>query len=242
MIGNGPGYVNQLTYAICIGTRAGRDDQGDYCIAIAHTSLAFKSTANRYAISLAFHTAYNNQGTGSVAIGAYGGSDQANNTIAINATKLDYTNVIVNSCLVQYIRNVNGPSNKRLFYSPGGSPGQSGEITWGALSSSVRYKQDIIDMPLRYTQAINELRPVEFSFKADVLKQRHVGLIAEEVAQVVPEFGIYHAVYDTVVEGVDYAHMISMLVKSVQMYRDSLIQFETRLVAAEAAARLVKVG
>jgi len=57
-------------------------------------------------------------------------------------------------------------------------------------SSSKRYKKDITDMKVS-SSLIYKLRPVSYTYKADSTHTPTIGLIAEEVAQVVPELVVF---------------------------------------------------
>jgi len=55
----------------------------------------------------------------------------------------------------------------------------------GTVSSSLRFKENIIDM-VHHSADILKLRPVLFNYKQNTPEQKSVGLIAEEVKQVIP--------------------------------------------------------
>ena len=162
-----------------------------------------------------------NQGVYAIAIGTWAGAhNQAANSIMIAADG-GGENIAPASCIIKPIRNLNGPASQRLYYSPAGVPGQVGEITWGTDESSIRYKQNVVDLPLRYVDAVYNLRPVEFEFKS-VPDQRRIGLVAEEVAEHMPELVVYNALDDSVIEGLEYEHLIAPLVKIIQDYKSRI--------------------
>jgi hypothetical protein len=96
----------------------------------------------------------------------------------------------------------------------------SGQL--GVASSSRRYKQDI--EPLGdASERLYELRPVKFRYiKPDEQGQKPLqfGLIAEEVADVLPELVYRNA--DGKVEGVRYDELAPILVREVQKQRQQL--------------------
>jgi Chaperone of endosialidase len=161
-----------------------------------------------------------------------GYTDQAAQSIVINATGAILNNGVPSSCVIAPIRNLNGPASQRLYYSPAGAPGQVGEITWGTDESSLRYKQNVVDLPSRFIDGIHKLRPVEFEFKARS-NQRRVGLIAEEVAEHIPEVVVHNALDDTLVEGLEYEHLVAPLIAIVQNYRKQLDVHKSQLAEHE---------
>lgn len=90
--------------------------------------------------------------------------------------------------------------------------------------SSKRYKTNIVDMPDRYASGVYSLRPVEFNFifDNDIVDKKSIGLIAEEVDQVIPEVVIRNMIDNTVVEGVEYENLVAPLVRIVQQHQKEL--------------------
>jgi hypothetical protein len=84
--------------------------------------------------------------------------------------------------------------------------------------SSRRYKENIRDM--ENIDWIYNLRPVNFNLKTDPEKGKAYGLIAEEVAEIAPEFVFYK---EDVVEGVTYSKFISPLIKVVQEQHKTIV-------------------
>ncbi len=91
----------------------------------------------------------------------------------------------------------------------------------GTVSSSRRFKEDIVDMA-DATERLLDLRPVVFRFKSDVQageRPLEYGLIAEEVAEILPDL----VVYDD--EGkpltVKYHILSSMLLNELKKMRDA---------------------
>ncbi len=83
----------------------------------------------------------------------------------------------------------------------------------GHCSSSKRYKDNITNIPYGL-DAVMKLRPVEFDWNNREESVHDVGLIAEEVARVIPEIIGYDD--DRKVDGLNYRHLTAVLVKAVQ--------------------------
>jgi len=103
-------------------------------------------------------------------------------------------------------------------------------------SSSARYKKDIEDLD-HELNAVMALRPVRYSWIAD--GSEDIGLVAEEVAKVMPALATYSD--DGQIEGVKYDRLAAVLVGVVQrqqqeteLLREQLMRLETRLQTLEA--------
>lgn len=86
----------------------------------------------------------------------------------------------------------------------------SGQL--GTVSSSERYKENIIDMPENIS--VMNLRPVRFNYKSDKEKTYHYGLIAEEVHRDFPYLCHYNVSNEP--ESVKYHELCTFLLKEVQ--------------------------
>ncbi len=210
IIGNAAGSNTQGAASVAIGDSAGAINQGTGAVAIGNAA------------------GYPGQGYAAISIGHLAGFSavQADHSILIEATSGSFSNTVPNSCVINPIRNLNGPASQRLYYSPAGAPGQVGEITWGTDESSIRYKHNVIDLPSRYVDAIYRLKPVEFEFKS-VPDQRRVGLIAEEVAEHMPELVVYNALDQSIIEGLEYEHLVAPLISIVQDFKSRIDILET---------------
>lgn len=62
----------------------------------------------------------------------------------------------------------------------------------GTVSSSLKYKENVIDMPAVHSEALHKLRAVEFNYIGQ--QKPTIGLIAEEVEKVYPEMCIYQPI------------------------------------------------
>lgn len=107
----------------------------------------------------------------------------------------------------------------------------SGQL--GTISSSRRFKEDIADLGAA-GDAVLKLRPVQFRYTtayADGSKPLHYGLIAEEVAEVLPELAARGA--DGTIETVHYETLPTLLLAQVQRLERERVQMAERLAALE---------
>lgn len=97
-------------------------------------------------------------------------------------------------------------------------------------ASSQRFKHDIVDLADQKDK-IDQLRPVTFKYNEGheiFAGKTHIGLIAEEVEQVYPEFVVYEA--DGVTpSSITYADMVSILIKEIQSLRKRVSENERQL-------------
>jgi len=84
------------------------------------------------------------------------------------------------------------------------------------ISSSARYKEDIAPLSVD-SSAIYQLNPKEFRWKST--GEKGYGLIAEEVAEVVPEMVIYQ---NGSAEGVDYRLLTMLMLEEMQRQREEI--------------------
>ncbi len=94
----------------------------------------------------------------------------------------------------------------------------------GTISSSRRYKQDIQDLGAT-TDRLHDLRPVSFRYKAQPEGPVHFGLIAEEVAEVMPELVVHGQKGQ--IETVAYHELPPLLLAEVQKQQKALKQMRT---------------
>jgi hypothetical protein len=99
-------------------------------------------------------------------------------------------------------------------------------------SSSRRYKKDIIPIDIN-TTAIYKLRPVSFNSYTD--NHRHFGLIAEEVAEVIPELANFVKEKDVIKgstsekmipDAVQYPLLSVLLLKEVQQHQQTITELK----------------
>ena len=89
----------------------------------------------------------------------------------------------------------------------------------GTVSSSIRYKENIKDMG-HESEAVFKLRPVTFNNKKDENKVKRFGLIAEEVAEVMPQLVVYDK--DGNCETVKYHELPIFLLSELQKQRKTI--------------------
>lgn len=114
----------------------------------------------------------------------------------------------------------------------------SGQISQGdAIVSSRRYKKDIEYLEANYGTTLDSLKPVSFVYKNDEKNMLHYGLIAEEVAEILPEIIIYDK--DNLIQTLDYRSLASLHLKSYLEDRKVLNNHEARLKAAEDVIQML---
>jgi hypothetical protein len=104
----------------------------------------------------------------------------------------------------------------------------------GTVSSSRRYKEDIQDLGAS-TDRLFDLRPVSFRYKAQPEGPLHFGLIAEEVAEVLPELVVHGK--DGQIETVAYHELAPLLLNEVQKQRRELQGLRAELDAIRGELR-----
>jgi hypothetical protein len=105
----------------------------------------------------------------------------------------------------------------------------TGEVTYNAAApSSLRFKKNITVLSSRITEAIYNLRPVEFDFVEDhPYNGKHtLGLIAEETIQHLPEVVVHNELDPTVIEGIDYEKLVVPLIQLAQDYEQRIASVE----------------
>jgi hypothetical protein len=109
----------------------------------------------------------------------------------------------------------------------------------GTISSSVRFKEEIEDMAER-SSGLLQLRPVTFRYKGQASAALRFGLIAEEVARVLPDLVVHSPSGEA--ETVLYHELPAMLVNELQKQQrrierqeELIAALQTRLTALEAA-------
>ena len=149
-------------------------------------------------------------------------------------TDPDYSNNAV-------VMEIDGDSGGK-FVQPGTSEdvdlGQSSRL-WKAVyalngtiqTSDVRLKQDVEN--LRYgLSEVMLLRPVQYRWKNRPSESVKVGLIAQEVAEVVPE--VVQGTESSGPLGMNYGELVPVLIKAVQMQQGEIEALKARLAALEA--------
>lgn len=85
----------------------------------------------------------------------------------------------------------------------------------GTVSSSIKYKENVKDLPAEVSEKMYQLRPVQFNYKSqpEVLS---LGLIAEEVERVDPSLCIYEDLEKKTLLTVDYAKLVPIMLAELQ--------------------------
>lgn len=96
----------------------------------------------------------------------------------------------------------------------------------GTVSSSIRYKENVDDMA-DYSSPIMDLRPVTFNYKDRSSDRISVGLIAEEVGEVMPDLVVFDE--DGLPETVRYNDLVPMLLNELQKLRNDFDKLKAQL-------------
>ena len=96
----------------------------------------------------------------------------------------------------------------------------------GTVSSSIRYKENVVDMGDVSSPILN-LRPVTFDFIGKPSHKKQVGLIAEEVEQIMPSLVAYNM--DGGVESVKYHELPILLLNELQKALKRIEDLESKL-------------
>mgnify|MGYP000322979622 CR=1 FL=1 len=214
------GYLSQQANSVAIGNSSGQNTQGLNSVAIGYGAALNYQGQNCVAIGNG--SGMTTQGNYSIAIGFSASTfGQPENCIAISADALGVDNPVANSCVIKPIRNVNGDAAKQMFYDSA-----TGELTWGTISSSIRYKENIIPISDENIHRILELNPVEFDFKTS--GKHSFGLIAEDVNTILP-----HVVKlnpeSGIIEGVDYEQLVAPLIAIIKRQQEQISNLSSRI-------------
>jgi hypothetical protein len=95
----------------------------------------------------------------------------------------------------------------------------TGDIKHGGsiISSDIAYKSDIIDIPYGL-DVIDKLKPKEYT--ADYDNKRHIGLIAQDVKELLPDLDVASGKEGTL--GLRYEELTAILIKSVQELKQEI--------------------
>lgn len=235
-IGPAASTHDQGNFAVSVGYRAGQTRQGDRGISIGCNSSmtdqgpdaisvgasAGETRQGSKSLCLGYLAGQTDLGESSIAIGSYASrtnTNKYNNTIVISAKGSVTNPPAEKSCVITPVRNTTtGTASTRMYYN-----NATGEVTWGSEPSSIKYKHNVRDLDDGYAlNIVNHLRPVYFEYKDT--KVSSLGLIAEEVADVLPEAVIRNAFDKDVVEGINYDTIIGPLIAYVKLLRRDLDQ------------------
>ena len=231
-VGSGALYTNSVnSYNTAIGRYALEYSTSDGNTGIGFQALGSASTGE-------YNTAVGGNGLATITTGSFNTSigyyadcsaDNFTNATAIgygsdasssNQVRLGNDNITTLYCKGAYVGTVGG-TNVDLFAD------NTGKI--GYVASSARYKDDILDM--KDVGWLYKLRPVNFTYKADEIKKKQYGLIAEEVEKVNPDFVSYNK--DGQVETVSYSQLIAPMLKAIQDQQAVIEELQKRIETLE---------
>jgi hypothetical protein len=154
-----------------------------------------------------------NNGSNDVGISFFGSADESRAGIArINST---------DTLQIWSAGNVSAPEIKLyngVFISHGTTASAANcyiDATTGLISrstSSRKYKKNIVDLDIPLSK-IMKLRPVSYYSKNENDKNKHIGLIAEEVAEIIPEIVEYK---DGEPESIQYSLLSVLLLEKIK--------------------------
>ena len=208
----------------------------DNTIGLANTAIGTSAlqdnSIGRYNTAIGYNTLWNNtMGDGNSALGYLAGP---------NTTNLSNTTCIGNGATATANNQmVLGNANVTEFYSYGAYVGttafaanltvlNTGQIVRS--TSSRRYKKDIEPIDIN-TANIYKLKPVSYNSYTD--DSRHFGLIAEEVAEIIPELAMYSKEKDVVKgstsekmipDAVQYPLLSVLILKEVQKHEQTIME------------------
>lgn len=200
----------------CIGTFSGNDiTTGNDNTAIGKDSLSVITT-----------------GSDNIAVG---------NTAASSLTTSDSDNIIIGNT------GSAGLNNEIIIGTQGTGTGQQNKCTiagiygatvggtnaavlvdntgvLGTTTSSIRFKDNVVDMPEKDASKLHDLRVVNFTYKKDIEKTKQFGLIAEEVVKVLPE--IVNLDQAGLPYNVRYHDLVPMLLREIQILSKRISKLE----------------
>ncbi len=115
-------------------------------------------------------------------------------------------------------------------------------LGWLHVHSDARIKKNV--NPLNNSlDSVLKLNPVSYEWREDVLPSsflktqkegRQLGLIAQEVEEVIPELVNKEKLYDNEWKGVDYARLTSVLIGAVKEQQEQIEELKTRIAVLES--------
>lgn len=156
---------------------------------------------------------------------AFTGSDSNNITIGSGVTGASGVSntVIIGAdatfCAISGIRGATTINNDAVAVLVD----SSGQL--GTISSSGRFKENIRDMD-DFSGRIFDLRPVLFDYKTQNSSRPHVGLIAEEVHEVLPEIVVMDK--EGIPETIQYHSLIPLLLNELIKLKKEVTQLRAR--------------
>ena len=164
--------------------------------------------------------------TQSVGIEVQGGGNSADIAIFRDTSGNEEFSIDTSGALFSLGMASSSSANANLMHNP--TTGQIYRYT-----SSIRYKEDVTDLE-NAVDKIKELRPV--NFKSKDTGEYNTGMIAEEVAEVMPEITYKADVegFDTPqVDGITYEPLHAYYIKAIQELSSKIEQLESRIQTLE---------
>jgi len=225
LLGNTNGGLNTAVgYSSLSGNTTGNGN-----VAVGYESLGF-NTNGLYNTAVGYGSLLSNgTGSGNTALGYLTGPNSSNlsNTTCIGngATATNNNQMVLGNaavtefyCYAAFIGTTANAPNLTVL--------NTGQIVRS--TSSRRYKKDIVPLEIN-TGAIYKLRPVSYNSLTD--NDRHFGLIAEEVAEVIPELASYSKEKDVIKgstsekmipDAVQYPLLSVLLLQEVQKHQQTI--------------------
>jgi hypothetical protein len=186
--GSGTSFLGFLNIAIGSNTLTALTNincEGNIAIgsqALQHVGGGASETVGNTAIGLAAAQNYTSTESGNIIIGSDNGIGGEMDTIRIGNTSTWAIGTPSSTCFIQGIAGVTVASSAAVLINT--TTGQMGTIP-----SSIRFKENI---NYKFDSSnVLKLKPATFTFKSDITKETHFGLIAEEVHEVMPELVLY---------------------------------------------------
>lgn len=231
---------------ICIGNSADLGASVNNCVVIGSSAQATAGTAVVVGPSAATagngdviigSSALGGSGGNNICIGAgagsaYGSTESANICLAAsgvnaesNVTRIGFGSGIAQQTAC-YIDGINTASVVGSAVLVDATTGQLGITV-----SSARFKENIESLASDVSSKLHNLRPVIFNYITDALKVPQVGLIAEEVAQVLPQLVQYGA--DGLPVSVKYQDLPVLLLNELQKHSSTISTLLSRITDLE---------
>jgi hypothetical protein len=227
-------YNTTGNYNTALGNTSLRDNNGDDNTAIGYIALSNNMSGSQN-IAVGNNTLLSNiSGSNNIALGYDAGSNLLYDyNICIGHEGVSSDDGVIrigtegsqSTSYIAGIRGVTTDQNDAIAVMID-SNGQLGTV-----SSSRRYKQDIEPIAKKQIDALHTLQPVSFTYKKHGAGSRNYGLIAEEVAEVMPELVIYNK--DNQPETVRYNELAPLLLKAYQNLDDKVDNHQTTLKAID---------
>lgn len=107
-----------------------------------------------------------------------------------------------------------------------------GSSQLGTISSSARFKKNIVSVDAQTAEKLSQLNIVTFSYINDQTNTIQYGAIAEEVEKIFPELIVYDK--DGQILTIQYQHFVSLLIKYLQSKHSTVHELEQELQCLQA--------